>query len=86
MVLQMIYVCMLTNHQVEDHSYPKTIRTLNLPSMASIEELRTPAFEELLNIFRGADYSIKQPNRNPEVAAATAAKSLDSRYPLTATK
>lgn len=61
-----LYVCTLkiSNHQVEDHSCPTTIRTLNPPSMASIEELRTPAFEELLNIFRSADYSVKQPNRN----------------------
>lgn len=71
---------------MEDHSCPKTVKTFNLPSMASIEELRTPAFEELLNIFRGADYSVKQPNRNLEAAATAAIKSLDSRYPLTATK
>ncbi|KAK1389484.1 kinesin-like protein KIN-5D [Heracleum sosnowskyi] len=80
--------CLIKEYMVEDHSCSTTIRTLNLPSMASIEELRTPAFEELLNIFRGADYSVKQPNRNPEAAAAAAAatiKSLDSRYPLTAT-
>ncbi|XP_074354143.1 kinesin-like protein KIN-5D [Apium graveolens] len=78
--------CLVNEYMVaENHSCPTTVKTYNLPSMASIQELRTPAFEELLNIFRGADYSIKQPNRNPEAAATAAIKSLDSTYPLTAT-
>nr|XP_017256016.1 PREDICTED: kinesin-like protein KIN-5D isoform X2 [Daucus carota subsp. sativus] len=85
--------CLIEEYMAEDQSCStKTNRPLTLPSIASIEDLRTPAFEELLNIFRGSDYSVKQPDRNidkstgtTEAAVTTAIKSIDSRYPLTAT-
>ncbi|CAK7331674.1 unnamed protein product [Dovyalis caffra] len=63
-------------------------RSFNLPTVASIEELRTPAFEELLKSFWDAK-SAKQVNGDikQHVVAAyeAAAQSLrDSRVPLTA--
>lgn len=81
----------ITNHQVDNQSCSTTMnRPLDLPSIASIEELRTPAFEELLNIFRGADYSAKHPdwnnNKSTGSPEAAAVKSLDSRYPIIATQ
>lgn len=61
-------------------------RSFNLPSMASIEELRTPAFEELLKLFWEAK-SGKQANGDVKhfLVAYEAAQSFrDSRHPLTA--
>ncbi|KAF9598448.1 hypothetical protein IFM89_027881 [Coptis chinensis] len=61
-------------------------RLFNLPSMASIEELRTPAFEELLKLFWEAK-SGKQANGDVKhlLGAYEAAQSFrDSRVPLTA--
>jgi kinesin family protein 11 len=61
-------------------------RPYNLPTFASIEELRTPAFEELLKSFWDSKSS-KQVNGDIKhiVAAYDAAQSLkDSRVPLTA--
>ncbi|KAG5223049.1 kinesin-related protein [Salix suchowensis] len=61
-------------------------RPYNLPTVASIEELRTPAFEELLKSFWDSKSS-KQANGDIKhiVAANDAAQSLrDSRVPLTA--
>lgn len=67
-------------------STPKK-RSINLPSIASIEELRTPAFEELLKSFWDAK-SAKQANgdiKHIVGAAYEAAQSLrDPRVPLTA--
>lgn len=62
-------------------------RSFNLPSTTSIEELRTPAFEELLKSFWEAKSSSKQPNGDVKhiVGALEAAHSMrDSRVPLTA--
>ncbi|KAF5751507.1 kinesin-related protein-like [Tripterygium wilfordii] len=61
-------------------------RSFNLPSISSIEELRTPAFEELLKSFWDAKYA-KLANGDAKhiVGAYEAAQSLrDSRFPLTA--
>uniref|UniRef100_A0A2P2IUA2 125 kDa kinesin-related protein-like n=1 Tax=Rhizophora mucronata TaxID=61149 RepID=A0A2P2IUA2_RHIMU len=61
-------------------------RPFNLPSIASIEELRTPAFEELLKLLCDGK-SAKQPNGDIKhaLAAFEAAQSMrDSRAPLTA--
>ncbi|KAF5744663.1 kinesin-related protein [Tripterygium wilfordii] len=61
-------------------------RSFNLPSISSIEELRTPAFEELLKSFWDAK-SAKLSNGDAKhiVGAYEAAQSLrDSRVPLTA--
>ncbi|EEF29570.1 kinesin-like protein KIN-5D [Ricinus communis] len=62
-------------------------RSFNLPSIASIEELRTPAFEELLKSFWDTKFG-KQANGDIKqhiAAVYEAAQSLrDSRVPLTA--
>ncbi|KAJ7980926.1 Kinesin-like protein [Quillaja saponaria] len=62
-------------------------RSFNLPSVASIEELRTPSFEELLKSFWDAK-STKQANGDVKYLAgefeATALSVRDSRVPLTA--
>nr|XP_022752804.1 kinesin-like protein KIN-5D [Durio zibethinus] len=64
-------------------------RSFNLPSMSSIEELKTPPFDELLKIFweakalKLANGDVKLPMLSANEAAA--AQSLkDSRVPLTA--
>lgn len=74
----------ITKCQVEEpsSSTPRK-RPFNLPSTASIEELKTPAFEELLRLFRDSD-SGKQPNGNVTKTAEAfeaAVQSLDSRFP-----
>jgi kinesin family protein 11 len=61
-------------------------RSFNLPSIASIEELRTPAFEDLLRSFWDGR-SVKQANGDVKhlAGALEAAQSIrDSRLPLTA--
>uniref|UniRef100_A0A2P2MQ15 Kinesin motor domain-containing protein n=2 Tax=Rhizophora mucronata TaxID=61149 RepID=A0A2P2MQ15_RHIMU len=61
-------------------------RLFNLPSIASIEELRTPSFEELLKLFWDGK-STKQANGDVKnfLAALEAVQSTrDSRIPLTA--
>lgn len=61
-------------------------RSFNLPSVASIEELRTPAFEELLKTFWDAR-SAKQANGDVKqigVVYESAQSVRDSRVPLTA--
>ena len=75
------------NEQVDEPSCstPRK-RSFNLPSVASIEELRTPAFEELLKSFWDAK-SVKLANGDVKhiAGAYEAAQSLrDSRVPLTA--
>ncbi|KAH9661184.1 kinesin-like protein KIN-5D [Citrus sinensis] len=79
--------CLLNEYMVDEPSCstPRK-RSFNLPSMASIEELRTPAFEELLRSFWDVKSS-KQANGDLKhiVGAYEAAQSLrDSRVPLTA--
>lgn len=60
-------------------------RTFNLPSVSSIEELRTPSFEELLKSFWDAK-SPKHANGDVRyIGAYEAAQSVrDSRVPLVA--
>lgn len=61
-------------------------RSFNLPSVASIEELRTPSFEELLKAFWDAK-SARLANGDVKHIAGMyeAAQSVrDSRVPLTA--
>ncbi|KAJ4725915.1 Kinesin-related protein [Melia azedarach] len=79
--------CLLNEYTVDEPSCstPRK-RSFNLPSVASIEELRTPAFEELLKSFWDAR-SARQANGDIKyiVGAYEAAQSLrDSRVPLTA--
>ncbi|KAK2997456.1 hypothetical protein RJ639_024521 [Escallonia herrerae] len=79
--------CFLDEYMVDQPSCstPKK-RPFNLPSITSIEELRTPEFEELLKSFWDAKSS-KQVNGDVKhiLAAHDSAQSLrDSRVPLTA--
>lgn len=64
-----LYMFTTTNYQVEGSSCstPRKI-SFNQPSITSIEELRSPALEELLRLFREAD-SGKQPNGNVNKSA-----------------
>ncbi|MQL80584.1 hypothetical protein Taro_013038 [Colocasia esculenta] len=63
-------------------------RAINLPSVVSIEDLRTPSFEELLKSFREGKFVVKQANGDikhllgPYDSQGQALK--DSRLPLTA--
>ncbi|XP_016648782.1 PREDICTED: 125 kDa kinesin-related protein isoform X1 [Prunus mume] len=62
-------------------------RSFNLPSIASIEELRTPAFEELLRSFWDGRSAKQQANgdlKHIAVAYEAAQSIRDSRVPLTA--
>ncbi|KAF8395042.1 hypothetical protein HHK36_018981 [Tetracentron sinense] len=79
--------CLVDEYTVDEPSCstPRK-RSFNLPSVASIEELRTPAFEELLKSFWDAR-SAKQANGDAKhiLGAYEAAQSFrDSRVPLTA--
>ncbi|KAL3518285.1 hypothetical protein ACH5RR_020874 [Cinchona calisaya] len=77
--------CLLEEYLVDQPSCstPRR-RAYNLPSISSIEELRTPAFEELLKSFWDAKSS-KQANGDLKQHIIEAAYSLkDSRVPLTA--
>ncbi|KDP44156.1 hypothetical protein JCGZ_05623 [Jatropha curcas] len=58
-------------------------RSFNLPSIASIEELRTPAFEELLRSFWDTKFA-KHANGDLKHLAAAYEALRDSRAPLTA--
>lgn len=77
------------NAQVDEPSCSTPARRLfNLPSVSSIEELRTPSFEELLKAFWDAK-SQKQANGDVKhigsYEATTPTQSVrDSRVPLTA--
>lgn len=88
MIKVLIYQISTVDHgQVDEPSCstPRK-RPFNLPSITSIEELRTPAFEELLKSFWDGKSS-KQANGDIKhiIEAAAAAHSLrDSRLPLTA--
>ncbi|XP_040992775.1 kinesin-like protein KIN-5D [Juglans microcarpa x Juglans regia] len=79
--------CLLHEYTVDEPSCstPRK-RSFNLPSVASIEELRTPAFEELLKTFWDAR-SAKQANGDVKHIGGvyeTAQSVRDSRVPLTA--
>ncbi|KAL5581127.1 hypothetical protein UlMin_013569 [Ulmus minor] len=79
--------CLLEEYVVDEPSCstPRK-RSFNLPSVTSIEELRTPAFEDLLKLFWDAK-SIKLANGDVKhiAGAHEAAQSFrDSRLPLTA--
>ncbi|KAI4356104.1 hypothetical protein L6164_000151 [Bauhinia variegata] len=71
--------CLLNEYMVDEPSCstPRK-RPFNLPSVASIEELRTPSFEELLNSFWDAKHA-KLANGDVKYVGA-----YDSRVPLTA--
>uniref|UniRef100_A0A1D1XJA0 Kinesin-related protein n=2 Tax=Anthurium amnicola TaxID=1678845 RepID=A0A1D1XJA0_9ARAE len=62
-------------------------RAITLPSVTSIEELRTPAFEELLNPFREGKSVAKQANGDikhlPSMCDSQGQVMRDSRFPLT---
>ncbi|KAJ6799278.1 kinesin-like protein KIN-5A isoform X1 [Iris pallida] len=79
--------CLEEEYVVDEPScFTPRRRSINLPSVASIEELRTPAFEELLKSFW--DKSSKQANGEMKQFSATyesQSQALkDSRVPLTA--
>ncbi|KAK1589136.1 hypothetical protein Q3G72_030853 [Acer saccharum] len=80
--------CLLDEYTVDEPSCstPRK-RSFNLPSMASIEELRTPAFEELLKSF-WESRSTKLANGDIKHVAggyeSTTQSLRDSRVPLTA--
>lgn len=77
----------ITKSQVEESSCSTLMkRSFNLPSTASVEELRTPAFEELLRLFRKADSKEKingygNVHNTTGVLEATL-ESLDSTLPF----
>ncbi|XP_073064697.1 kinesin-like protein KIN-5D [Primulina eburnea] len=58
-------------------------RAINIPSISSIEELRTPSFEELLKSFWDAK-SLKQANGEVKQMLEAVVSLRDSRLPLTA--
>ncbi|KAI4368806.1 hypothetical protein MLD38_017320 [Melastoma candidum] len=80
--------CLLEEYEVDEPtcSTPRR-RPFNLPSVSSIEELRTPAFEELLKSFwemrssRQANGDVKHVFTSNDVATQSM---RDSRLPLTA--
>ncbi|KAI9196327.1 hypothetical protein LWI28_022970 [Acer negundo] len=79
--------CLLDEYTVDEPSCstPRK-RSFNLPSMASIEELRTPAFEELLKSF-WESRSTKLANgdiKHVAVGYESTQSLRDSRVPLTA--
>ncbi|KAK6144525.1 hypothetical protein DH2020_021345 [Rehmannia glutinosa] len=76
--------CLLEEYMVDQPSCstPRK-RPINPPSIASIEELRTPSFEELLKSFWDAKSS-KQANGDVKHILEAAVSMRDSRVPLTA--
>ncbi|KAK4492021.1 hypothetical protein RD792_002810 [Penstemon davidsonii] len=76
--------CLLEEYTVDQPSCstPRK-RPINLPSTASIEELRTPSFEELLKSFWDAKSS-KQANGDVKHILDATHSMRDSRVPLTA--
>ncbi|KAL1558091.1 Kinesin-like protein KIN-5D [Salvia divinorum] len=77
-------ICLLEEYTVDQPSCstPKK-RPINPSSVASIEELRTPSFEELLSVFWDAKPS-KQANGDAKHILEAAVAMRDSRVPLTA--
>ncbi|KAH7656831.1 Plus-end-directed kinesin ATPase protein [Dioscorea alata] len=69
--------CLEDEYRVEETSCSTPMRLINLPSIASVEELKTPAFEELLKLF----WASKQVNG--EVKHLSGAHEPQSRVPLT---
>lgn len=84
-----LHVPQLTIWQIDQVDVPSCStpkrRPINLPSVASIEELRTPAFEELLKSFGDV---VKQANGDVKHFSGSYETQLqssrDSRVPLTA--
>ncbi|XP_041995168.1 kinesin-like protein KIN-5D [Salvia splendens] len=76
--------CLLEEYTVDQPSCstPKK-RPINPSSVTSIEELRTPSFEELLSVFWDAKSS-KQANGDAKHILEAAVAMRDSRVPLTA--
>ncbi|PWA85208.1 P-loop containing nucleoside triphosphate hydrolases superfamily protein [Artemisia annua] len=76
---------LLNDYTVDEPSCttPKK-RPFNLPSMASIEELQTPSFEELLKCFWDSKSSLKLQNGDIKHLEAATHSPRDSRPPLTA--
>ncbi|KAL6532629.1 Kinesin-like protein KIN-5D [Orobanche hederae] len=76
--------CLLEEYMVDQPSCstPRK-RPINPPTIASIEELRTPSFEELLKSFWNANSS-KQANGDVKNVSEAAFSLRDSRVPLTA--
>lgn len=76
--------CLLDEYRVDEPtcSTPRK-RPINLPSMASIEELRTPAFDELLKFFWDSK-SGKHVNGDAKQFLGSLDGTRDSRLPLTA--
>ncbi|KAL6499826.1 Kinesin-like protein KIN-5D [Orobanche gracilis] len=76
--------CLLEEYMVDQPSCstPRK-RPINPPTIASIEELRTPSFEELLKSFWNANSS-KQANGDVKNVSEAAISLRDSRVPLTA--
>jgi len=83
------FLCCLNYREIQQVDEPSCStprkRLFNLPCVSSIEELRTPSFEELLKSFWDAR-SPKQANGDVKhIGAYEAAQSVrDSRVPLTA--
>ncbi|KAM0948208.1 putative plus-end-directed kinesin ATPase [Dioscorea sansibarensis] len=77
--------CLVDDYMVDEPtcSTPKK-RAINLPSMTSIEELKTPPFEELLKSFWDAKSPSKQANGDAKHYLHTTDAMKDSRSPLTA--
>ncbi|KAL8516151.1 hypothetical protein ACS0TY_014716 [Phlomoides rotata] len=76
--------CLLEEYMVDEPSCSTpSKRPINPPSIASIEELRTPSFEELLRAFWEAKSS-KQANGDVKHILEAAVSLRDSRLPLTA--
>jgi len=79
--------CLLSQVDEQSCSTPRR-RSINLPSVTSIEELRTPAFEELLKFFWEAKSASKQENGDIKHFSGSyesqAQTTRDARVPLTA--
>lgn len=80
--------CLLDEYMVDEPSCstPRK-RSFNLPSMSSIEELKTPPFEELLRLFwesRSGKYANGDAKHIIAAAYEAAQSFRDSRLPLTA--
>ncbi|PKA46272.1 125 kDa kinesin-related protein [Apostasia shenzhenica] len=76
--------CLEEEYAVDEpsHSTPRR-RLINLPSVASIEGLRTPAFEELLKGFWESKSAIKQINGDVRHLFTAYESPKDYRFPLT---
>ncbi|XP_073311252.1 kinesin-like protein KIN-5D [Primulina huaijiensis] len=76
--------CLIEDYAVDQQSCSTLKkRAINIPSISSIEELRTPSFEELLKSFWDAK-SLKQANGEVKQMLEAVVSLRDSRLPLTA--